>query len=74
MTTTIGDITKVVARLPDLGRHGFHRDAPLPTDTEFLVQVDTARKFILDTPNPRLTIAGRGAYVLKHRAERHGRV
>ena len=74
MTTTAADIAKVAARLPDLGRYGFHRDVPLPIDDDFLAQVDTARKFILDAPKPRLTIAGRGAYLLKHRAERHGRV
>ena len=73
MTTTTEDIAKVAARLPDLGRYGFHRGVPLPIDDDFLAQVDTARKFILDAPNPRVTIAGRGAYFLKHRAERHGR-
>lgn len=72
-TTTAMDIAKVAARLPDLGRYGFHRDVPLPIDAEFMAQVDAARAFILDTPTPRVTIAGRGAYILKHKAERHGR-
>ena len=72
-STTAEDIAQVATRLPDLGRFGFHRDAPLPSDADFIGQVNTARNFILSTPNPHVTIAGRGAYFLKHRAERHGR-
>ncbi|MGJ7506851.1 hypothetical protein [Variovorax sp. GT1P44] len=71
--TTPEDLALVAARLPDLGRFGFHRDAPLPTDRDFIGQVNCAREFIVSTPNPHVTLAGRGAYFLKHRAERRGR-
>ncbi|VTU16522.1 hypothetical protein SRS16CHR_01797 [Variovorax sp. SRS16] len=71
MTTTVDDIAVVAAALPTLGRFGFGLELPLPTDSDFLAQVDAARSFIRSAPDPRVTITGRGAYHLKHRAERH---
>jgi hypothetical protein len=71
VTTTPADIAVVAAALPTLGRFGFGLETPLPTDADFLRQVTAARKFILDTPNPRMTITGRGAYFLKHKAEKY---
>ena len=71
MSTTPADITTVAAALPTLGRFGFDREAPLPVDADFLRQVDAARTFIRSARNPRMTIASRGAYHLKHKAEKH---
>lgn len=69
--TTNDDIAAVAAAQPALGNYGFDMELPLTADAGFLAQVNAARRFILDAPSAGVEMVSRGAYYLKHQAERH---